>query len=146
MKRCLSFLLFLFTGIIFPSVGFTQIQSFEFGYGLTNALSVPQGKIIKIHSLIGSSFSGRGITYSSGYYRSVDEYLNKANPLLSDTDGDGQNDSDEIVAGTDLNNPHEFFGLDCMMDAAGNGFVFSWLPPDLPVIASAQIHFNPCSV
>ena len=68
----------IFLSSIFPALGIAQIQSFEFGYGLTNNLSVPPGKIIKIHSLIGSSFSGRGITYSSGYYRSVDEFLSKA--------------------------------------------------------------------
>lgn len=56
----------------------------------------------------------------------VDEYLNKANPLLSDTDGDGQRDGDETVAGTDLNNPLEFLGIDCVTNAAGKGFMFSW--------------------
>ena len=35
------------------SAGHAQIQSFEFGSGLTNTLAIPAGKVIRIHSLIG---------------------------------------------------------------------------------------------
>ena len=50
----LTFLLALKSGSTFS---FAQIQSFEFGPPLTNVLSVESGKIIRIHSLIGSSSS-----------------------------------------------------------------------------------------
>ena len=43
--------------LLCASVGHTQIQSFEFGPPLTNELVIPNGKVIKIHSLIGAAFS-----------------------------------------------------------------------------------------
>jgi hypothetical protein len=41
--------------LIFAQAAQSQIQCFEFGYGITNTLSVPVGKLIRIHSLIGCS-------------------------------------------------------------------------------------------
>ena len=41
--------------LLCAAVGHTQIQSFEFASGVTNSLSVPTQKIIKIYSLIGNS-------------------------------------------------------------------------------------------
>ena len=43
--------------LICASAGNAQIQSLEFGYGSTNTLSVPAGKLIRIHSLIGTSYT-----------------------------------------------------------------------------------------
>jgi len=47
----------LLLSFVSPALGIAQIQSFEFGGSLTNALVVPSGKVIRIHSLISSSFS-----------------------------------------------------------------------------------------
>jgi len=38
--------------LVCVSAGHAQVQSFEFGTGVTNTLSVPAGKLIRIHSLI----------------------------------------------------------------------------------------------
>ena len=43
------------------STGLGQVQSLEFGYGSTNNLTVPTGKLVRIHSIIGTS---------SGYWTS----------------------------------------------------------------------------
>jgi hypothetical protein len=50
----------LITALLFalPFTGQSQIQSIEFAYGITNSLSIPLGKIIRIHSLIGSNSGG----------------------------------------------------------------------------------------
>jgi len=45
------------------SAGYAQIQSFEFAQDLTNSLTVPSGKIIRIHSLIGASTWGHSEAY-----------------------------------------------------------------------------------
>lgn len=45
----------------------------------------------------------------TGVYR--DEELTGTNPLLADTDGDGQQDGHEVRAGADPNNQHDFFAL-----------------------------------
>ena len=47
------------------SAGHAQIQSFEFAQDLTNSLTVPSGKIIRIHSLIGASSWGHSEAYSA---------------------------------------------------------------------------------
>ena len=58
---------FSMLALIYGSAGHAQIQSFEFGYGLTNTLAIPAGKIIRIHSLIGiSTASFVDTTYSNG--------------------------------------------------------------------------------
>ena len=49
---------FSMLALICASAGNAQIQSFEFGSSLTNNLSVPSGKVIRIHSLIGTSAGG----------------------------------------------------------------------------------------
>lgn len=55
--------------LIFAQAAQSQIQSFEFGYGITNTLSVPVGKLIRIHSLIGCSTT----SFSDiNYYQSRD--------------------------------------------------------------------------
>ena len=43
------------------ATGLGQVQSLEFGYGSTNNLTVPTGKLVRIHSIIGTS---------SGYWTS----------------------------------------------------------------------------
>jgi hypothetical protein len=60
MKQTLLVILFLST-LVFLSTGHTQVQSLEFGYGSTNNLTVPAGKLVRIHSVIGTS---------SGYWTS----------------------------------------------------------------------------
>jgi hypothetical protein len=55
------------SALIFAQAAQSQIQSFEFGYGITNTLSVQTGKLIRIHSLIGDSFTSYDdSSYSSG--------------------------------------------------------------------------------
>lgn len=54
MKKTHLLLLFVST-LIFLSTGHTQVQSLEFGYGSTNNLTVPTGKLVRIHSVIGTS-------------------------------------------------------------------------------------------
>jgi hypothetical protein len=60
-------LIFIF-GItaVSASLGHAQIQSFEFGPPLTNDLVVPNGKVIKIHSLIGTANANVVETWNSG--------------------------------------------------------------------------------
>jgi len=66
MKQIPFIIIFVCT-LVFLSTGHAQIQSFEFGYGLTNTLAIPSGKVIRIHSLIGvSSASFFDTTYSNG--------------------------------------------------------------------------------
>ena len=60
MKKTHLLLLFVST-LTFLSTGHTQVQSLEFGYGSTNNLTVPAGKLVRIHSVIGTS---------SGYWTS----------------------------------------------------------------------------
>ena len=55
MKQVAAFLILV--GLFCGGSSYGQIQSFEFGQPLTNELSVPIGKVIRIHSLIGSSSS-----------------------------------------------------------------------------------------
>jgi len=52
MKKTVLIPSFVFL-LLCASVGHTQIQSFEFGPGLTNTLAIPAGKVIRIHSFIG---------------------------------------------------------------------------------------------
>ena len=74
----------LILGVIFPVIGFTQIQSFEFGPPLTNSLIVPNEKIIRIHSLIGTS--------STSYAQASDSWgvMNKATNGISITLASGR--------------------------------------------------------
>jgi hypothetical protein len=69
MKKHIIF--FSLTLLSSALTGFSQIQSFEFGYGVTNTLSVPMGKLIRIHSLIGTSqanwVSGNTSSGGNGY-------------------------------------------------------------------------------
>ena len=52
--------IFFACALVSGSVGHSQIQSLEFGYGLTNTLTIPAGKVIRIHSLIGCSTTSFG--------------------------------------------------------------------------------------
>ena len=65
MKKTVLIPSFVFL-LLCASVGHTQIQSFEFGPPLTNELTVPNGKVIKIHSLIGTAFANVVETWNSG--------------------------------------------------------------------------------
>jgi hypothetical protein len=56
MKKALL-IPFSMLALICASAGNAQIQSLEFGYGSTNTLSVPAGKLIRVHSLIGTSYT-----------------------------------------------------------------------------------------
>ena len=56
MKKTIL-MLSIVSSLVFISVGRAQIQSFEFGPPLTNELTVPNGKVIKIHSLIGATYA-----------------------------------------------------------------------------------------
>jgi len=76
MKKTVLIPSFVFL-LIHASLGYTQIQSFEFGYGLTNTLAVPSGKILRIHSLIGSS--GANWASQSSYSSYASESLGRAN-------------------------------------------------------------------
>lgn len=80
MKR----LKWVFLGLIFPAIGFAQIQSFEFGPPLTNSLTVPSEKIIRIHSLIG--------TASTSYMQASDSWgvMSKATNGISITLASGR--------------------------------------------------------
>ena len=65
MKKTLEIFSFM-SLVVFAPAGYAQIQSFEFGTGTTNTLSVQTGKLIRIHSLIGDSFtSDEGSSYAS---------------------------------------------------------------------------------
>jgi len=64
MKKTVLIPSFVFL-LLCASVGHTQIQSFEFAQDLTNSLTVPSGKIIRIHSLIGASSWGHSEAYSA---------------------------------------------------------------------------------
>jgi len=50
-------IILLVSAFVFFSTGHTQVQSLEFGYGSTNNLTVPTGKLVRIHSIIGTSSS-----------------------------------------------------------------------------------------
>jgi hypothetical protein len=71
--------LIIVSGVVVASgsLGHAQIKSFEFGYGLTNSLAVPSGKILRIHSLIGSS--GANWASQSASYSYASESLGRAN-------------------------------------------------------------------
>ena len=60
MKNTLNILLSVLA-LVCVSTGNTQVKSMEFGYGSTNNLTVPNGKLVRIHSIIGTS---------SGYWTS----------------------------------------------------------------------------
>jgi len=48
-------IILLVSAFVFLPTGHTQVQSLEFGYGSTNNLTVPTGKLVRIHSIIGTS-------------------------------------------------------------------------------------------
>jgi hypothetical protein len=52
--------------LICAQAAHSQIQSFEFDYGTTNTLTVPNGRLLKIHSLIGTSSSSWTSSTTSG--------------------------------------------------------------------------------
>jgi hypothetical protein len=60
MKLASLILLFV-SAFVCVSTGHTQVQSLEFGYGSTNNLIIPVGKLVRVHSIIGTS---------SGYWTS----------------------------------------------------------------------------
>jgi hypothetical protein len=64
MKKALL-IPFSMLALICASAGHAQIQSLEFGYGSTNNLTVPTGKLVRIHSVIGTS-SGNWTSSTGG--------------------------------------------------------------------------------
>lgn len=70
MKKKYLILSFV-SALICAQAAFSQIQSFEFGYGVTNTLSVPTGKVIRIYSLIGVGSSSQ--TYNGFSNNNLDK-------------------------------------------------------------------------
>ena len=54
MKQTPLIILFV-SALVFLSTGHAQVQFLEFGYGSANNLTVPTGKLVRIHSIIGTS-------------------------------------------------------------------------------------------